>query len=368
MTRHLLVVWAVATLGCSSTKRDFGKAGDHGDAGSPSGSLGAAGGGAADAAGGDAGAAGDAGASSGGMPNGIGGDAGALTGGSAGNGGSETGGTGGPSPGCSSTERCVPEAPAGWSGPYSSDLDGSAPTCPVEFPALKFQAGAIPTNTPAVCGPCACSGCKGGACTAKIQVFNDQNCMATPASEVDLVSTTPCTTFAGTSNIVLTKVASTASDASSVTCTKTPGTVTRPVPTWQAQARLCGGFAQSRGQCGVSNLCFPALGEPERVCISRAGALSCPAAYPSRQVLYTAFKDTRDCSCTCTPNVTCSDLPQVGISTQLCGGTTMNLGCAGYNSPLYLSLSPPASTTATGSVAPSGTVEPDSALTVCCLP
>jgi hypothetical protein len=167
------------------------------------------------------------------------------------------------------------------------------------------------------------------------------------------------------------KLVSFAADLSDVTCTSKVGSVTKDDPAWEDRGRLCGGVP-SEGSCDNAGVCIPRLGEPERVCISRPGDNSCPGAYPERQLVYTAFEDSRDCSCTCTSSLNCDGQVQFG-NPQSCNESVSYLAKAGdcwspstvYNWDRYLW--PVSALQTTASAKPIGKLQAQDALTVCCL-
>jgi hypothetical protein len=219
-------------MGCSSSPRDFGTG---------SGQAGSAGFSSDDASSG-------APSSSGGSTSELPSDAGAPSSAEAGAAGIGEVGT---TPACDTNSRCVPDAPSGWDGPFSTDLSGTSPNCPKEYPSLIARGGDVPTSSPATCGSCLCSNCQGGTCWASIDVYTSGG----PGSGICMGQSTVVTLSSATCSLMSdaaidsVKFEGIVTDASSVTCTQNAGSVTKAPPQWQTSARLCGGYEAQVGQC-----------------------------------------------------------------------------------------------------------------------
>lgn len=106
------------------------------------------------------------------------------------------------------------------------------------------------------------------------------------------------------------------------------------------------------------------------VCGLHVGEVECPAAFPFRRVLYSGAMDTRDCTkCSCgAAKASCSGAKVSAYGAKDCGGAGQPLGTCGAASSLKLV----AEATLTGSCAasggaPSGSVTPTGAKTLCCV-
>jgi hypothetical protein len=272
-------------------------------------------------------------------------------------------GGGAPPRGCGDGMRCAPPVPEGWDGPFSTDLTNSVPDCPLEFPELAYEGGSAPADEPATCA-CQCENCTGGSCKQRVTFFSDAACQ----TSVGVFTPTPdaCGLPPVGANSVRFDYAK---DVSALTCDVTAGSTETVPPRWLDRVRLCGGNAKA-GECAGAEVCVPALGEPEALCIVSDGKKSCPAGYPKRQLASSGFDDSRGCDCKCVEEAKCSSeiRPLLRSSCDETASTTgLSLdACVVINQSFYSThvstVTPAAAAKAVGNVTPVGTIS------ICCAP
>ena len=210
-------------------------------------------------------------------------------------------------PQCSSYE-CVPVVPATWTGPvqlWTGAFGSTAPACPVNYlDALDLHAG--PTGADDACA-CTCSAA-GQTCSVIGTFYSDQACTAADLCSATQVSGT-CTSApmgtcgpGGSFNVG----GGAAPIPSGGSCTPHVTTTPGPAPGWTTSARLCAwsGATDSPGGCSASGtqcLLGPSAGFGATACVYQTGdVMSCPGAYPNKNLFYTNEADSRGCgSCTC---------------------------------------------------------------------
>ena len=293
-------------------------------------------------------------------------------------GGSDAGGAGGdpaapdgggaPPVECGQGMRCAPAVPKGWDGPFSTDLTGSVPGCPPEFPELAYEGGSAPADEPATCGACQCENCTGGSCKQRVSYFTDTACEALAAA------------YTAAPNSCALQPADALSvrfdyekDLSSISCDVKVGSTETTPPRWLDRVRLCSGKRQA-GECAGGDVCVPALGEPESLCIVADGIKSCPAGYPDRRSVSSGFDDSRGCECECMGDVNCASAsrPLVRFT---CNATNMftalNLDACVIIPPNQTFFTTDASTASPARVAkavPVGEVAAARTISICCAP
>ncbi len=156
-------------------------------------------------------------------------------------------------------------------------------------------------------------------------------------------------------------------------CRAAPAAEHFPAPEWASSWTGCGG-ASSTDECSGGQLCAPNPpdGAYPRLCIARAGARSCPAAFAQRLELYTGWSDDRSCSaCRCdAENAECEgELLWGGCDSGSIVAVPVHQPC---NNAAYSSLGrwKPAGVTADCAISGGGLVEgtasPTGHTTVCC--
>ncbi len=284
---------AGAGPGGSSGRAGTGGSAGQGGAGGSSGDEGTGGSAGRSGAGGSSGLAGTGGSSNAGT-SGVGGqggstaivgDAGPPSGADAAapDGGSDAGGSGGSgggdasAPECATTERCVPDVPAGFSGPIMLGV-GTPGTCPTEFGTVLdvIHDGLQPGAATCDCG------CSVSSVVCRLQsentgdFFNPTTACESPPTADDCLTAR--------------------SDAS---CNPIPFEDIR-ASTWSSTAQTCGG-GTATANCGGGR-CMPVDESFGSVCVEAAGTQACPAEFPVRSVYFADFADDRSCStCGCVP-------------------------------------------------------------------
>lgn len=156
------------------------------------------------------------------------------------------------------------------------------------------------------------------------------------------------------------------------------------VITWTAVAFACAGDTNHGACVDPSTICVPPPPPKFSVCVSRDGddaIVECPAGYPQRSVFYLGGDDNRGCSpCECGPpqGDACSSLVSI-YADDACSVQTGAV-TAGSSGPVCVSVpadSPPGSRQASAPVytpgtcqpsggEPTGSIEPQYPVTVCC--
>ena len=356
-----------------------------------SGTGGAAGSGAAGAGGGATGGSSGTGATGGG---GAAGSGGAATGGSAGAGGATggaggatggaggaTGGTGGAATCESANNACLPNAPAGWTGPMAFRRgQGAPPACPGAYPTKVADGHAgLDPGTPSckcTCDPATgIQGCNG---TASIYDVGE-----TTVSCFTVISSEPKVWTAAANQCVKATLNSSGQVTLVVPNATSPGTCaakpnhTVPTPTWAENTRTCSGATPAAGACGAGETCMPKTFAPYETCIYSPGDVACPTTgYTKKLLVYEGFTDGRTCSAcscgtassTCKGSVTfasaCSGLPIAYSTVSGCGVPSTNIATTQYGTytPAPSGTCPPSTSALSGAVATTGES------TVCCLP
>jgi hypothetical protein len=144
----------------------------------------------------------------------------------------------------------------------------------------------------------------------------------------------------------------------------------------------CGGFEPGPDACEAGAVCVP---DPDAdanggICYSSEGDVACPAGYPTKQLFFTGFEDTRDCpnSCSCSASGAVCTVSITGYASDNCvsaqGAKSTDSGgqvCAA-SSNVVQSIRPGnvtvknAGTCSPGAANLSGDVETTGAVTVCC--
>jgi hypothetical protein len=272
---------------------------------------------------------------------------------------------------CDGALDCVPEVPAGWSGPAAVYRGAEAPpACPAAFPELAITAGTEIAAPPAECG-CECGEASGFQCSVTVTesgeecgflVF-DPDQWTIDSGECQLVDTAANAFSAGSPSL----------DPSGGSCAPAANESIAEAA-WGVNVQAC--LARAGGSC-EGGTCVGALDDShDRMCIYTGGDVACPNEdYADREVVYSTFTDTRDCSsCTCgTPSGTCGGTVSyvsgcAGLATLY--GSDQVPGCGEASSEpnaLRYTATPDVECSPSGG-APTGDVTPTGAITVCCSP
>ncbi len=381
MRRSSLLV-AIALLACSvqteGTGAEYqadasagsggtGVGGNLGDSGWSGGAAGT--GGAAGATGGAAGSTGGAAGSTGGAAGSTGGAAGSGGGGGVedcGNGKDDNndGKTDCEDPLCGAF-TCAPDVPKGWTGPIAFAQDATdPPACAAPYASESLAGGKLAI----VAGTCPTCSCDSGSVTCSdptVKSYDNNDC---GGAELDNSTTTGCHSFNGgtkTQNSIKLQFGTTGDTCDPVTT----GVPNFPAPTYATRARACGGEPEGAG-CGTGK-CVPNPAAPYSVCIYKKDTATCPAGYPTANVITTTFTDGRACSqCTCTKpactaTATASDYTNCGGSTY--GTADKDNPCVNLsNDQIFMGVDVTAQVSCSPSTsAVSGTVD-QTVFTVCC--
>ncbi|HEX8793154.1 MAG TPA: hypothetical protein VF765_19555 [Polyangiaceae bacterium] len=290
--------------------------------------------------------------------------------------------TGEPPPSCSGNFACVPDVPAGWTGPLEL-YAGTAPP-PVCMTGFAQSVGGFAglQARPATCG-CGC-GPSTTTCDPPTMAFEDSTtCSSTPVTCASVML------MPGTCETVNEKAACLGASLLDITllgggqsvgdCTPQPSRTVPPY-SWTDQARGCvSTVAPAQVDCGSGQICAPKPepGFDSRLCVAHAGDVACPGGgYGVKHTFFTQVDDTRDCSaCTCGPpsGGSCSfSITAYSSADQSCTGNPITYGpgtkCAGVAQPtdMRLLLFPTNGACGPSTSAPTGTATPVGAVTVCC--
>lgn len=154
------------------------------------------------------------------------------------------------------------------------------------------------------------------------------------------------------------------------------GTASPSKPTWTDEGKFCGSSLAGAG-CAAGNVCVPTA--PGTACLLANGSLACPSQFPKQRALYTAFSDTRVCSCSCRANGGDCDAIQLSVSFESSdcsinptavpqNGSLCTGGNATYNQisySIYGTETAPTSCTPSN-VSAGGSLTPTGPQTLCC--
>jgi hypothetical protein len=316
---------------------------------------------------------------------------------------------------CAAGETCVDAVPSGWSGYVQlllGDADGGGDagpgSCAPPYGVVQNAGSADPTGDPAGCGACNCGVPDSGPVQCSVGV-GTLNVLCVPPTGFP-------TTPVGQSCVMVANANGSAggvSVTSTGACGTQPGRVTTPPPPPRATpAAVCAPVSADAGApdagandaalvdaagsgdagsmvCAASQACAllpqsKTVVSGSHVCIYQAGVQTCPPglAFSDLHVLGGSLNDGRGCSCFCADPTCPSDGYVAGYRSTDCTGdaaTTFNANAActafGNANMSQSFIYHPSRGTWTGACAvadagPSGsvTVDPASAVTLCCVP
>jgi hypothetical protein len=272
--------------------------------------------------------------------------------------------------------QCAAGAPAGWSGPYALHLDaGAAAACPASAPVEVLAAGSGVLDAPAAsCSACSCVAPAGVACSIPAVEFYDNNNCSELEATLTVSMPMQCEPVSAGGINSVTGLPGTPSGGS---CAASGGAATVEPAVFAAEARLCDGG--SGAGCGADAVCIatpepPYAGQP---CISSLGDLACPAGpYTEKQLVFAGIDDDRGCtSCTCggPSGVACTGTTTVYGQIGCPGGATMvphDGSCVNTDakSMIYAPDPPSGGSCPEQGGAPTGSAEPATPITICCVP
>jgi len=167
------------------------------------------------------------------------------------------------------------------------------------------------------------------------------------------------------------------------TCNPHGGDPSTTTPTWTQAIKACD-VGENLGGCTGGQTCVPKPAAPfdTRVCVAKAGEVTCPATYTDRSVAYGDFDDARDCTtCVCGGasggtckitvsvfgNTTCAGTAVGAVQSGQCSNLTGNPTVASLSAAVTTAPNGGSCNVTSGGV-PTGGVTETSPTTFCCLP
>jgi hypothetical protein len=285
-------------------------------------------------------------------------------------------------PACSAYE-CASSTPDGWIGPavmWTGSYPAAAvPECPAGYATAVdgFEGLAF---SPDACG-CECTA-SGQTCSGNATLYTGTNCAkscVTAALSSNACTPLVCPMGGASGSWQVTGPVSTGGTCSPTVTTKSGGSTS-----WQTAVRVCAhaGRIDEPGGCANGDQCVPKPTAPygSSLCVYQAGVqTACPAPFdasPHPAVLFKSSTDTRGCgACTCSATPTpasCSGRVDLHAEST-CGDTPRSSapGCLTFNlSPVAVQANyalTAGTCSVTGMPAPTGTVTPTNAYSVCCM-
>jgi hypothetical protein len=194
---------------------------------------------------------------------------------------------------------CAAAVPAGWVGPIVRSSAGVVPApCGGGFPDAIVKGGASLDAKPATCTACACAQSADEVCSLpKVTLWDDVNCTGTSETHTPM-AVGSCASLDSVDTVSVKIVGAT---AVSGTCAASGGAPSGAGAGWQQAATACGNAVTGKG-CSDGGACRPSSppGYGAEACITHAGDVACPPAYPAKALVYTTIDDTRTCTpCAC---------------------------------------------------------------------
>jgi hypothetical protein len=275
------------------------------------------------------------------------------------------------------THTCAPHAPPDWNGPVAVAEAPDPAQCPATYPESELTVYADLEAEDAGCS-CSCSEATGSTCPpATLQRWaGDEGCPGAPSDEFSVApgvcepinSPLGLTGYFGAIAPVGTPAGGSCSPSLETNL---------PAAYWATTVVGCGGSTPRAG-CNEGEACLPRpQGVFQGVCVWREGDEPCPAGYQYKSVHHSEMADTRecidDCSCGSPTNVSCGGTVELYNQNE-CGSNNETLTIGG----VCLSPSPSlvrgaiyhpevsGQCLASGGT-PTGSVAPQSPVTVCCL-
>lgn len=259
---------------------------------------------------------------------------------------------------CSGPAHCVPEA----SGAVLGTLLAAGASCPTGYTARTLRRG---LDAEVACNGCSCV-IRQSRCDAGIYGYGSYTCgqfqFATPLYNTysDRCSAVP----AGANVHYYTLRATT-------DCTPA-GTGTPPPASWGETGTYCAADRVGGG-CAAGSRCVPRF--TTKACSLRTGAATCGAGYPTSTTWYSAFTDTRTCTCLCATGFgSCSGYIEA-FEGGACTGASTQLGAGAEGSACGLAFGLQSAIIRPSSIADTpcptqftgdGALTPTGAQTVCC--
>jgi hypothetical protein len=295
---------------------------------------------------------------------------------------------------------CAPLPPlGGWEGPSLLWLgpEGMEPACPAEAPVIAYQGHDGLLANPTSCGTCTCS-TPSGTCAPPLFLTASSKPCNTAGAVTNPFDGPMAWDGACTAHDCIGQPPSCAQSLSVQSLTAaplvlieqgcTPTTVIAQdvsMASWTTAALACRGMPTSGFGCSdPGQTCVPSAVPPEfALCLYHEGDVSCPDSYPEKHVVYAGFDDQRTCSacacaapagslCTAALSVfkdgACS-VPLLSAPMSSSGPACFDLVPAGLplGSKTVTALAYEAGSCMPSGGDPSGTLEPSSPSTFCCL-
>lgn len=274
---------------------------------------------------------------------------------------------------------CVAQAPSGWDGPVLVyEGAATAPACGGAYPDEVVEGGTSPSGDPANCSTCTCSGT--GDCGMALEFESGGTDASCGGACVNSVSAScallsPSCVVGQATTWLQTRPPSSAGTG----CSPSAQSPSVPATSWAENARACApDTALERSSCDTGELCAPDGPFAGALCVYKAGDVSCPGAgYTDRRVYSTGIADSRDCTA-CSCGVECDYTWHVyDVADSSCTSPIASLTAADQCvavTPSSNSIRVGAEiTSTTGPCTPSGgnptgSVQGQSPVTVCCVP
>lgn len=250
---------------------------------------------------------------------------------------------------CIAGFMCAPPTPGGgWVGPLSFwSGSGPAPACTNEsgFPTEVANAGSGISAAPSSCYSCECGAPQGVSCqVGALTIFSADDCFGLNRT-LNIVQG-ECVAFLSQTMDPASVRWEAAPPAGGACVPKTSGSAIIPPVQWDTRMRACGDAPPNGAGCGIGScVARPKAPFAQRFCIYQRGDLSCPAgSYSDRSVYFGGVNDTRTCTeCACTPPSGTSCTGTLKLFTDLsCGADETNLSSVSECSALAPDPTPPA--------------------------
>jgi hypothetical protein len=170
----------------------------------------------------------------------------------------------------------VPTIPLGWTGPIAVSTLSGASSCPGTYASSQ---GNVNSGLNAPAASCGC-----GCFVNGVDCFVESDNTGDPFEPESSCESPPTNDDCLSARAV-------------ATCSANASQSISPI-SWTTTRLTCGG-ATSNSSC-AGGACYPSASAFGNVCISQAGDVSCPGAFPNRNFFFRGVSDNRSCaSCGC---------------------------------------------------------------------
>lgn len=273
--------------------------------------------------------------------------------------------------------ECVPAAPSGTQGPYAVTFGGvdTKVACPSGYLAspVATAKGALQADG-IVCGDatgCGCSASGTATCSVRLRYFSDSQCKNGEQGSSPLSAS--CRDIDSANYLKAERVATGVTCANSGASTVAP--TTKPAPAYREDWVVCAlDPGVSLAQCKAGQVPLPPA-KNAGACVIASGT-ACPAPYSEAVDLSKSgtFADARACACGCDAGASCIGGSATIFSDNKCeaAGKPFALDTclprSGDDSMTAVLPSPASQPACTATVVPTGTVNANNDLRLCCLP